>query len=120
MGATAAAPGAGSGAELRLERDLETWHAPQHNNAVVNAAAVQELLDQLCKLRAPNIEFRLYPGDLEIAKVTLYGFDGKALDTVRIAQQKDNPGTALENGDNVLRVFPQGLKLRLKASDFGL
>jgi hypothetical protein len=117
--ADAAAPG-GAVAELRLERDLERWRAPDHSNADVNAAQVQELLDQLCKLRAPSVEFRDYPRELEIAIITLHGFDGKALDTVRIAQEKDKAATALENGDNVLRVFPQGLKLRLRPSDFGL
>ena len=55
-----------------------------------------------------------------MAVISLHGFDGKALDTVRIAQEKDKPTTALENGDNVLRVFPLGLKMRLKASDYGL
>jgi hypothetical protein len=117
-GASAAAPGA-STAEFRLDRDLDKWRAPAHGNAEVNAVQVQELLDQVCKLRAPNIEFRDYPRDLEIAVITLHGFDGKALDTVRIAQEKDKPATALENGDNVLRVFPQGLKMRLTAGDFG-
>ena len=81
---------------------------------------VQELLDQLCTLQAPNVQFKTFPRELEVATVTLYGFDGKALDTVRIAQEKTSPSTALENGDNVLRVFPQGLKLRLTAGDFRL
>ena len=106
--------------ELRLERDLDKWRAPAHGNLEINAAQAQELLDQLCTLRAPNIEFKAYPVDLEIATITLHGFDQKALDTVRIAQETDKPGTALENGDNVLRVFPQGLKLRLTAADYGL
>ena len=46
------------------------------------------------------------------------GVVGAAL--IVFAQEKDKPGTALENGDNVLRVFPQGLKLRLTAADYGL
>jgi hypothetical protein len=117
---TAAPGGSGGAEELRLERDLERWRAPDHSNAEVNAAQVQELLDQLCKLRAPSVEFRDYPRELEIAIITLHGFDGKALDTVRIAQERDKSATALENGDNVLRVFPQGLKMRLRAADFGL
>ena len=81
---------------------------------------MQELLDQLCTLKAPSVQFKTFPIDLMIAQVTLYGFDGKASDTVRIAQEKSSPSTALENGDNVLRVFPQGLKVRLTPADFGL
>jgi hypothetical protein len=114
-----AAPG-GSDSELRLERDLDRWRAASASNIEVNAGRVQELLDQLCRLRAPNVELREYPRDLEIATVTLHGFDGKAIDTVRVAQEKDKPATLLENGDNVLRIFPQGLKLRLTAAEFGL
>jgi hypothetical protein len=119
IGLSAAGP-AGSGEELRLERDLEKWRAISHGNAEVNPAQVEELLEQVCRLRAPNVEFREYPRDLELAVITLHGFDGKALDTVRVAQEKDRPATALENGDNVLRVFPNGLKMRLRAADYGL
>ena len=106
--------------EMKLERDLDTWRAISKNNAEVNPAQVQELLDQLCTLRAPSVELKPYPRDLELATITFFGFNGKALDTVRIAQEKDKPATALENGDNVLRVFPQGLKMRLTAADYGL
>ncbi len=109
-----------SGEELRLERDLEKWRAPDRDNIEVNATLVQELLNQLCMLRAPAVQFKSYPRELEAATITLHGFDGKAIDTVRIAQEKESPSTALENGDNVLRVFPQGLKLRLTAADFGI
>jgi hypothetical protein len=97
--------------ELKLERDMEKWRAPHRNNVEVNAAFVQELLDQLTKLRAPNVEFKEYPRDSEVALITLYGFDEKALDTVRIAQEKDsgNGGGGgrwiMEDGDNVLRIF---------------
>lgn len=106
--------------EFKLERDLDKWRAPGKDNVEVNPAQVQELLDQLCTLRAPSVELKAYPRDLELATVTFFGFNGKALDTVRIAQEKDKPATALENGDNVLRVFPQGLKMRLAAADFGV
>jgi len=119
-GVAAVAAPASQPSELSLERDLDRWRSPSHGNLEVNAAMVQELLDQLCTLQAPNVQFKTFPRELEVATVTLYGFDGKALDTVRIAQEKTSPSTALENGDNVLRVFPQGLKLRLTAGDFGL
>ena len=106
--------------EFTLERDLERWRATSHGNVEVNAAQVQELLDQLYTLKAPDVQFKEFPGELLIAQITLYGFDGKALDTVQIAQEKASPSTALEDGDNVLRVFPQGLKVRLTPADFGV
>lgn len=108
------------GSEFKLERNLEQWQAPENNNAPVNAAYVQELLDQLTKLRAPAVDFREYPRDLEVATITMHGFDGKAIDTVRIANDTSTNRWILENGDNVLRLFPAGLKLRMTPADFGL
>jgi len=106
--------------EVRLEREMETWNATSHASASVDAGNVRELLDQLTQLRAPQVDLKPYPRDMEIATITLHGFDGKAIDTVRIAQEKDTGRWALENGDNVLRVFPAGLKIRMTARDFGL
>ena len=106
--------------ELKLERDLERWRAPEHNGNEVNPAHVQELLDQLTKLRASAVDFKAYPRDLEIATITLFGYDAKALDTVRIAQEKDTGRWLLENGDSVLRIFPTSMKMRMTAADFGL
>jgi hypothetical protein len=106
--------------ELELQRDLERWRAPKLNNVEVNAAFVQELLNQLTQLRAPAVDFREYPRDSEVATVTFYGFDSKALDTVRIAQEKTTQRWIMENGDNVLRFFQSSVKLRLISKDFGL
>ena len=106
--------------ELRLERDLEKWSAPQLDRKEVPAAYVGELLNQLTALKAPDVVFAEYPRNLEIATITLYGFDGKAIDTVRIAQEKETGRYAMDNGDNVLRVFPAGMKMRMTVGDFGL
>jgi hypothetical protein len=108
------------GGELKLERNLEQWNAPEIDNTEVNAAYVQELLDQLTKLRAPAVDFREYPRELDIATITLHGYDGKAIDTVRIANDPTTSRWILENGDNVLRLFPAGLKMRMAPADFGL
>jgi hypothetical protein len=112
------------GEELKLERDMEKWRAPDRGNVEVNAAFVQELLDQLTKLRAPNVEFKPYPREAELALITLHGFNEVALDTIRIAQEKDSAGVGgrwiMEDGDNVLRLFPASLKIRMTAADFGL
>lgn len=106
-------------AELKLQRDLEQWHAMTEARArEVNAAHVQELLDQLTQLRASGVEFIEYPRELEVAIITLHGFDGRAIDTVRVLHDEQTGRWGMENGDNVLRVYPAGLKLRLTAADF--
>ncbi len=109
------------GAELKLQRELERWRAPEHQDVTeVSSALVQELLDHLTALRASNIELREYPRDQEVGTMTLYGFDEKALDTIRIARDPQTNYWYMDNGDNVLRVYPAGLKLRMTPSDFGL
>ena len=52
--------------------------------------------------------------------VTLFGFDTRPLDTIRIARDPETGKWALENGDNVLRVFPASLQPRLTSADYGL
>ena len=105
--------------ELRLARDLDRWRAPAYS-VDVPADAVNELLNQLTSLQASEIEIRNYPYDLEVAQVTMIGFDAKAIDTVRIIREEDTGRWALENGDNVLRFFGVSLQLRLTPGDFGL
>lgn len=109
-----------AGNELMLERDLERWVAPRAGRVEVSYNAVQTLLQQICQMPAPTVEFREYPIDLEIATVTLQGYDLKPLDTVRIAREPDDGRWALENGDNVLRIFPASMDIPLVARDFGL
>ena len=100
-------------------RDLDQWRAPAF--AVnVPAESVNELLQQLTTLRATEVIIKDYPYELEVATVTMRGFDNKPIDTVRIAREADTGRWALENGDNVLRIFPESLHLLLTPSDFGL
>ena len=105
--------------ELRLVRDLDQWRAPAFA-ADVPAASVNELLQQLTTLQASQIKREDYPFELEIATITMRGFDNKPIDTVRIVRWPDTGRWGLENGDNVLRIFPESLHLLLTPSDFGL
>jgi hypothetical protein len=123
--------------ELTLVRDLELWRGLRSRSDLQSATNaqesktgqplsdeglrnVQELLHQITRLRAPHVEFKRFPRDLQIATVTLVGFDAMPLDTVRIAQEPDTGRVAMDNGDDVLRVFPAGLKMKLASEDFGL
>jgi hypothetical protein len=116
--------------EVRLERELEKWRGvtgaasaagdDSPSPREINAAHANQLLEQLTSLRATSVEFAPYPRELEVATITLHGFEGRALDTVRIVQEKETGRWGMENGDNVIRIYPAGLNLRLKPPDFGL
>ena len=105
--------------ELRLVRDLDRWRAPEFSMEVP-AGTVNELLEQLTSLQAAQIRIQEYPQDLQVATITMRGFDDRPIDTVRIAREEDTGRWWLENGDNVLRVFAESLQLRLTPGDFGL
>jgi hypothetical protein len=107
-------------AELRLERRLERWVAPDHGDAEVQTTLALELLHQLTDLRAADVQLRTFPRDLQVATVTLHGYDGRPMDTVRIARDPQDDRWAMDDGDDVLRVYPSGLGLRLTAEEYGL
>lgn len=106
--------------ELVLERDLDRWVAPAYGRTEVPYETVENLLRIVAELPAPTVELKPYPHELEAASVTLLGFDSRPRDTVRIAREPDDGRWALENGDNVLRIFPPGMDVPLSARDFGL
>ncbi len=109
------------GEELRLDRDLEKWTAPAYNDARVPLRKVQDLLRQLIELRPAEIVIQPYPRDLEIATITFLGYDQKPIDTVRLAKDPDSERWILENGDDVLRLFPESMMhFNLTPLDFGL
>ena len=82
------------------------------------AEAVEGLLDQVTARRAPAVEIRPYPREAEVATITMYGFDARPLDTVRVARDPQTGLWVLENGDNVLRVFPAETHMPLTLADF--
>ena len=93
--------------DFTLERDFDTWTlTPEGMDSItVPRVAVDGFLGQLTEARASEVAFTDYPAELEQALVILYGFDGQPLDTIRIIQEPSNGRWALENGDDVLRVF---------------
>mgnify|MGYP001999845730 CR=1 FL=1 len=107
---------------FRLERSLDRWIAPGFDGQDVPVDRVEELLQSITSLRATEVEIRDgYPSELERARITLFGFDGAPLDTVRLLREEPDSGRwAMENGDNVLRVHPEFLVLHLSPVDYGL
>ena len=61
-----------------------------------------------------------YPRDSQVATITMYGFDARPLDTVRVARDPETGAWALDNGDDVLRIFPAETTIPLTPDDFGL
>lgn len=105
-----------------LERTLDTWTAPDYEDQVVPSEPVDSLLESLMQLRATEIEIREdYPAELERARVTLHGFGGRPLDTVRLLRETEESGRwGMENGDGVIRIHPEFLMLPLQPADYEL
>lgn len=94
---------------LSISRELEGWRGNERSGSgdvragAVDAAAAERLLLALCSTRATEIEIGAYPVDRELAVVTLRGFAGEVIETVRVARDASGTGFVLENGDRVLR-----------------
>ena len=93
--------------DFTLKRDFDAWTIAQDGmeSVTVPRVVVDAFLAQLTEARASEIAFTDYPVDLEQALVILYGFDGQPLDTIRIIREPEGGRWALENGDDVLRIF---------------
>jgi hypothetical protein len=105
------------GGELTLTRDLDRWKT---GDVFVETRPVEVLLDRLTTQRAIAVEIQPYPRADEVATITLLGFGGRPLDTVRVARDPRSGQWVLDNGDNVLRLHPAETHLPLASADFGL
>lgn len=80
-------------------------------------AAVAKLLAALTETRAGSVQIAAFPAERARATITLRGFAGEALDTVRVASGVQG-GIVFENGDGVLRVHG-AIELPLSRSELG-
>lgn len=101
--------------DVRVQRELERWVLSDDESTEVDGAQVNDLLNQLTTLQAPQLTLGAFPRDRSVATITFFDFSGAAIDTVRIALagETGESGWILENGDDVLRVFPPSLALAL-------
>jgi len=109
--------------ELLLQRRLDVWESP--GRGVADADAVEQLLTVLTRTRAAEVALHdVYPAELEVAVVTLLGRDGGPLDSVRGLREPASVAGdgrwAMENGDRVLRIMPDGTAVPLHPAEFGL
>ena len=71
------------------------------------------LLAILTETRAPDVVVQAFPAEMAVANVTFMGWDGRPIDTVRIAREPEGGRWALENGDGVLRILPASTVMTL-------
>lgn len=112
---------------FRLRRELDGFVAEridergEVSDAVpARRGAAEGLLAQLCEARAPEVAVTPFPQERLAALVILGGFDGRPLGAVRIARDPADGRWAIDDGDDVLRVFPASLEPRLRGEDYGL
>jgi len=130
-----------SGAQrVALERTLDGWRivdgaegpatprdsgaaaAPESSPGAVatrpaRESAVRDLLERLCVARAPELALQPMPPELVVATIELEPSIGGTV-TVRVAREGDQGKWALDESDDVLRVFPPSFALPLDARDF--
>jgi hypothetical protein len=111
---------AGTPVDFQLQRELERWIAPEHANIELPATPIEELLKQLTEVRAEEIAFQPMPREAQMGFITLVGFDGAPRDTVRVARDPASGKWWLDNGDDVIRVYPAAMELKLSPGDYGL
>jgi hypothetical protein len=110
----------GPDGDFTLTRDLDRWRAPDSGNVEVDRRLVEQLLTYLTELRASRVAFEPFPRDRQLAFVTLTGFSGKPLDTIRVARQGPDAEWIMDNGDSVQRRYPAATQVRLTPAEFGL
>jgi hypothetical protein len=108
---------------LSLRRETDRWNAawgePKSGEGAGAAddAAVRRLLSALTEARAGSVRIAVFPAEREVATITLRGFAGEALDTVRVASEAEG-GFLFENGDGVLRAHG-AIDLPLSPAELG-
>lgn len=110
---------------ISLRRESDGWSATvgeqgggDSQAGTVERDRVEGLLKALSETRAQAIELAAFPSTDSIATVTLLGFGGEPLDTVRIARRESDSKWILENGDGVLRLHGS-IELPLSADELG-
>lgn len=132
-GSGAASSGVGAieirrdGGTFRIRRELDGFVAESIDasgdvvdSVACDPARADALLLALLETRAPEISITPFPTDLAEAVVVLEDLSGRPLDTVRVAREPDQGRWALENGDDVLRIFPESFTLELDPAAYGL
>jgi hypothetical protein len=108
--------------EFAIQRSFDAWERVGGGEA--DSEGVQRLLEVLIDTRAAEVALHdVYPEELEVAVITLLDRDGAPLDTVRILRAPESSAGqdrwAMENGDNVLRVLPEGTVVPIHPAEFG-
>lgn len=108
---------------VRLERDLDQWtvevvRGDERAAGLTSTEYVDALIQTLTSTRGTEVIVQAFPTKLAIANVVFHGFDGRPLDTVRIAREASAGRWAFENGDGVLRLLPASTEIPLAANEW--
>jgi len=106
---------------FELERTLDGWrlHGGDGSTRPARASAVQELLERLCSTRAPELALQTMPPALVIASIEVMPAVGPPV-VIRVAREGEADGGkwALDESDDVLRVYPASFDLPLDERRF--
>lgn len=104
---------------VELERTLDGWMVVDGDGAKVpaRAAAIGLLFDRLCVARAQELALQPMPPELLVATIELTPTSGPPV-IVRVGREGEAGKWALDESDDVLRIFPPSLELPLDRSAF--
>jgi len=104
---------------VELERSLDGWRLVDADGSrrAARADAVGLLFERLCVSRAPELALQPMPAELLVATIELVPSVG-ATTTVRIGREGANGKWAIDESDDVLRVFPPSLEIPLSLAAF--
>ncbi|MFO0895126.1 MAG: DUF4340 domain-containing protein [Phycisphaerales bacterium] len=108
-------PASGSGAPWTLRRTLDGWLVAAEGAAESPASgpAVESLLARLCTARAGEIALQAPPKELLLATVEVWPIGASRPVTLRVAREGPGGKWAIDESDDVLRVFPPSFGLEL-------
>ncbi|MBM4112468.1 MAG: DUF4340 domain-containing protein [Phycisphaerae bacterium] len=104
---------------LTLSRSLDGWtlELPGGESTPARADVVSSLLERLVSARAQALAIQPMPEELRVADIEIVPSVGGPV-TVRVARERNEGNWALDESDDVLRVFPPGFDPPLDAARF--
>ncbi len=107
----------GPGGAFALERREGAW-VLGGTGATARPTAVSALLSALTEARATALNEQSAPAELPTTTVTVHGFDGRTLSTLRVVQEGERGRIGVDCGDGLLRIYSDRLHLPLAESEF--
>ena len=107
---------------VQLDRTIDGWFVSRGDDQSKQAAhlpALAMLIERLVESRATELALHPMPQELLLASIELVPTSGSP-SVIRVAREGDGGRWALDESDDVLRIFPPSFALPLSAQEFGL